>query len=135
MEQKKKQQYVDTLDNTAKIRYLEKLQLVGGIDPYEIAKKEWTSDNSRWPSIAYPDIVNYMVSTSSTYTMEAFKCYKSLDAHKYFTDGWVRDVVSVHVEVGSEERCLLSARVRHSQRFVNFKLDFIPDLQIYYKLL
>ena len=49
-------------------------------------------DASHLPEVQYPDIVNYCVFTKGAYTMEEFKCYKSLDSFNQFHSGWVSDV-------------------------------------------
>lgn len=76
-------------------RYLEKIQLVNSQDPYLLMKDNcvvWTTDLEIVPSIAYPDIFNYLVLTKSAYTLEEFKSYKSLDAYNFFVSGWVSNV-------------------------------------------
>ena len=40
-------------DEDAKKRHLEKLDVTGGIDPYETKKKEWKDDVDLWPSITH----------------------------------------------------------------------------------
>ena len=37
----------------------------------------------------YPDLYHYLIYTTSFNTQEEIRNYKSLDAYKYFTDGWV----------------------------------------------
>ena len=38
---------------------------------------------------SYPDIVVYLLHTTSFATLEEVKNYKSLQSFKYFTSGWV----------------------------------------------
>ena len=66
-------------DNDAKKRYLEKLKFTGGIDPYEIGRKEWTDDVDLWASITHINLAMYLVLTPSPYTGEELLNYKSLD--------------------------------------------------------
>ena len=44
------------------------------------------------PNIEWPDIFNYLVNSSSTYTFKTLKNYKSLEAYQYFVAGWVKEV-------------------------------------------
>jgi hypothetical protein len=54
--------YRDTLDTITKARYLDKLKIIDGEDPYEVNKGEWKkTDIEKWPDLCYPDIVNYLV--------------------------------------------------------------------------
>lgn len=42
-----------------------------------------------WHFIRYPDLYHYLIYTASFKTKEEVKNYKSLEAYKYFIDGWV----------------------------------------------
>ena len=60
--------YIDTLDRVSKERYLAKIDLLCGLDPYANSGKSlavtvtgMSSDYDGLPSITYPDIVNYLV--------------------------------------------------------------------------
>ena len=72
---------------TAKRRYKEKLEKLGGLeDPYlhwrlGIREEEWQN----WPQVEYPDIFNLLIECPSLYTGESLKAYKSLDAYNYYT--------------------------------------------------
>lgn len=77
--------YRDSLDTITKARYLDKLKIIDGKDPYEINKAEWNkTDIESWLDICYPDIVNYLVYCQSAYTLAELKAYKSLQAYNYF---------------------------------------------------
>ena len=71
-------------------RYNEKISLIG-CDPYKIPKVELSADKELYPSISYPDIVNYLVFARSAFNTEQFMSYKSLEAYTFFTSGWVRE--------------------------------------------
>ena len=61
-----------------------------------------------WPEV---DIFNYLISTTSPYTREQLKAYKSMDGYNFFIQGWVgKAEVLVEYEV-----VILKATVRHSQ--------------------
>ena len=93
----KKQQKIHLydLDGTAKERYLSKLSVIGGQDPYEILS--WSEDPQILPKITYPDIVNYLLFSPSPYTMDDLKSYKSLEAYNYFVSGWLRERKAVEI--------------------------------------
>lgn len=59
-------------------------------------------DQQQWPDVEYPDILNYLIATLSLYTQQQSKTYKSLEAYKYFVDGWIINVsfhlVLVHIQ-------------------------------------
>ena len=84
-----------SLSGDVKTRYLHKIGLVGGTDPYEISKKDWSHDKSRWPELDYFDMVNYQVYSLSHYIIDEMRSYKSLDSYNYFVHGWVHDVSDV----------------------------------------
>ena len=67
-------------------------EVVPGVDPYTIPKKDWSEKVDDYPSILYPDIVNYIIFTPSAYTSDDLKSYKSLQAYNNFIEGWVKDI-------------------------------------------
>jgi hypothetical protein len=81
--------YRDGLSGTELNRYDDKINLLGGTDPYQISK--WSSDVSLLPTVTYIDIVNYLLWTPSAYTKEDLKSYKGLEAYNQFVNGWVRE--------------------------------------------
>ena len=84
--------YSASLEGKSKERYQRKLALIDGVDPYTISKKDWSEKVDDYPSISYPDIVNYLIFTPSAYTSDDLKSYKSLQAYKNFIEGWVKDI-------------------------------------------
>ena len=78
------------LNPTERKRYEEKIKLIG-VDPYKLKKSDFTTNKDFYPSLQYPDIVNYLVLSRSAYTTDQFMAYKSLDAYRFFTSGWVRE--------------------------------------------
>ena len=55
--------YSASLEGKSKERYQQKLALIDGVDPYTIPKKDWSEKVDDYPSISYPDIVNYLIFT------------------------------------------------------------------------
>ena len=104
---KVKHLYRDTLEPVVKARYLEKLRLVGGTDPYELSNKSFSEDKKLLPSITYPDIVNYLLFSPSPYTSEDLKGLKSLDAYNQAQNGWVSDIRAINMN----DRRLVRAKV------------------------
>ena len=74
--------YLQDLQVKVKERYLQKIDLINGLDPYSINKKDWTSTKvDDYPSVTYQDIVNYLIFGASPYSSDDLKSYKSLDAY------------------------------------------------------
>ena len=72
--------YYEEFDTVAKKRYREKLTLdIAGLscDPY--ISTVISGNSQLWPKVEYPDIFNYLINTTSSYTKERLKAYKSLD--------------------------------------------------------
>ena len=89
-------------------RYKEKIDHIGGQDPYEVPNGSLSQDPKFLPSITYPDIVNYLIFNQSHYTKDELKAYKGLDAYQLFVSGWVREMGTlVH-----DGNCLVKAKVR-----------------------
>ena len=66
------------------------LEKLGGMtDPYLNWQSEASIDWQLWSDVEYPDIFNYLIESTSVYTGESLKAYKSLDAYKYSLSGWV----------------------------------------------
>ena len=110
--------YYLQLADTARERYREKLQKLGGLaDPYLEKSRDGHSsvDWQLWPEVEYPDIYNFLIATPSLYTGDSLKAYKSLDAYNYYTSGWVDNVMvfTIHCRPGT---FLVTARVKHSQK-------------------
>ena len=65
--------YIDSLVPDAKKRYKEKIALVDDIDPYATNKKTWSTAVADYPTVMYPDIVNYLLLTKSAFFGACFQ--------------------------------------------------------------
>ena len=89
-------EYFETLEPTARQRYIKKLellQLTENDDPYA-AKNEhyFVDDMTLWPSVEYGHIFCYFVERPGVYSKRELMQWKSLDAYEYFQAGHVRTV-------------------------------------------
>ena len=83
-------EYYSTLTGPTKAKYRQKVN-VCGFDPFILKKSECSENVADFPSISYPDIVNYLdlvVQTSWT-TGQEIKAWKSMAAYNFFISGWV----------------------------------------------
>ena len=85
------------VDRDYKNKYIEKLKLINGQDPYELPKHTRQDDISLWPSITYVNACLYLVLRKSPNTEEDMLNYKSLDSFINFQKGWVREVLVAEV--------------------------------------
>ena len=89
--------YAEGLPGNAKTRYLEKLQLLNGVDPFLLARTAGTGGNDSAPTQYLPpveatDLVSFLVLETSFVTAKQFKAHKSMEAYNQFVSGWVKDV-------------------------------------------
>lgn len=81
--------FTKCLSDNVKERYKEKMDLCGGIDPYQIKGCELSDNYKMFPKTTFFDVSNYLVDGTSFVTSNAFRAYKSLDAWKWHKSGWV----------------------------------------------
>ena len=74
-------EYQSTLDLEAKKRYKEKLVLKSEQipDPYAVPQEEWVDDITKWPTVLYGDIYNYLIESKGRYTQQSLRAFKSLE--------------------------------------------------------
>ena len=84
--------FASTLDPPSQKRYNEKTELIENKGPYTLSENEFSVDFGNFPSISYPNIVNYLVFIPSPYSADDMKAYKSLETYNQVIEGWVRDV-------------------------------------------
>ena len=80
-------------DVEGKKHYLEKIRVIGGLDPYETPRSDWQDDVDLWPSVSSVHIGMYLLVTPSPYTGQDLVNYKSLDCYINFLSGWVREIL------------------------------------------
>ena len=83
--------YCTTLDSLSRDRYFGKVTGTINEDPYLIPYESLLHDD--WPELTFADMFNYLVCGISAYTSNELKCYKSMDAYKFFIDGWVQYIL------------------------------------------
>lgn len=96
-----------------KARYLSKIELCEGIDPYKLKENEMTRNYEDLPKVGYINLFNYFVLTTSSYTLEQMCAYKSLEGYKHFASGWVKNIC---VKKNPNDKRIIVASVRHSMR-------------------
>ena len=106
--------YADKLPNEAKVRYLQKLSLIDGVDPFEVSTSG--GNDCPLPPVDASDIVSYLVLQTSFISAKQFKAHRSMEAYNQFSNGWVKDVRAC-AAVG--EKLIVTGRVsRLSLRFL-----------------
>ena len=76
--------------------YQEKIDLVWGLDLYEIPKSQWVDSVDLWPTRIH--VCTYLILTPSPYLKRDLLNYKSLDCYQNFVYGWVRDVMMKYID-------------------------------------
>ena len=100
--------YYEELDTVAQKRYREKLNIAGLSCVAIVFFLPGPNNRQLWLEVEYPD---YLIRTTSPYTREQLKAYKSMDGYNFFIQGWAGKVeVLVEYEV-----VILKATVWHSQ--------------------
>lgn len=82
--------YARVLDKPARLRYLVKVRLCGGVEPLELQDAGLQRDVELLPRVDFTDIKDYLVHATSFVSREQLKAYKSMDGYNYLTSGWVQ---------------------------------------------
>ena len=90
-------EYIQSLPPDVRKRYQTKTAAIG-CDPYSIVVGDFSKDVTKWPQVGFLDIINYLIDSPSAYTSEQLKKYKSLDAYKFYQDGWIRQILHKKIE-------------------------------------
>ena len=65
--------YFESLDPPSRKRYMEKISVIGGIDPYAIKSEKFDCNIENFPAVTYRVIVNYLIFGSSPFTANQLK--------------------------------------------------------------
>lgn len=87
--------YFDELVGPTRARYEAKIDMCNGVDPYKLhIGRDATKDAELLPPTTHVDIINYLVLSTSYISLQQMKAYKALDAHNYFTSGFVKNIAA-----------------------------------------
>ena len=93
--------YAEGLPGEAKTRYLEKLYLLNGLDPFLLASNVGPKNDSPStcdiPPVEATDLVSFLVLETSFVTAKQFKAHKSMEAYNQFVSGWVKEVCAWNI--------------------------------------
>ena len=89
--------YLAGLNLDDKKSYEEKLKKISSIDPYNLRASFYSNSSENWPNIEFPDIVNYLLFSSSRYTNDQLKAYKSHDSGNFSFQQISPSLVSSHL--------------------------------------
>ena len=81
------------VSDASRRRYKDKLELIDGMDPYEVPKSDWKDNVDLWPAVTHVHACMYLILTPSPYSESDMLNYKSLDSYQNFVKGWVRQVL------------------------------------------
>ena len=80
--------YLTTVeDHSWKERYLEKLRILQGVDPYKISNSKWIDDVNLWPGVTYIHIGVYLLLDPSPFSSEELLNYNTLASYVNFISG------------------------------------------------
>jgi len=82
--------YAEDLPSDAKAWYREKLEVIGGYDPFLSGRIGELVDC--FPDVESSDLVSYLVLQTSFILAKQYKARKGLEAYNKFVCGWVKDV-------------------------------------------
>ena len=68
--------YRESLTAENQNRYDEKLKFTAGIDPYSVSASFYSESMDKWPEIEFPDIMNYLLFTTSRFYEGATKGFQ-----------------------------------------------------------
>lgn len=111
-----KKNFIEPITVADSKRYGEKLTYKGRrlLDPYyEVASEKWSRELVSLPCVTFPDIFCYCVMKTGFYTNQQLKAYRSLEAHNYFENGFVQELLTARA---CDDAVFIKAKVLPSQR-------------------
>ena len=103
--------YAKGLHGKAKRRYLKKLHLLNGLDPFLLASKVGPEKDSPstcdLPPVEATHLVSFLVLETSFVTAKQFKAHKSMEAYNQYVSGWVKEVCAWNIN----HKCVVTGRV------------------------
>ena len=85
--------YAERLPSEAKEGYMQKISVIGNIDPFTIVQSQGVQQCSL-SAVDASNLVSYLVLRTSYISAKQFKAHKSLEAYNQFANGWVKQVES-----------------------------------------
>lgn len=80
-------------------RYVQKIAVIRGYDPYTFTKDQYLNDVKDFPKVWLLDISAYFVHSHNPYcTDQQLKAFKSLQAYKYYDAGFIENMNCVKVD-------------------------------------
>ncbi|KAG0433259.1 hypothetical protein HPB47_020110 [Ixodes persulcatus] len=72
--------------------------MCNGVDPHTLGiGADPTPDADVQPATTHMDIINYLVLSTNYVSLQQMKAFKTLDAHNYFTSGWVKSLKAMRL--------------------------------------
>lgn len=100
-------------------RYKEKIEkFCDGIDPNVLKIKNCSDTLPR--NVIHFDIITYCINKDSAYTLERFRCFKSMDSYLFFESGFVLEIGCKRIRNGSLVLAKVSALKVHDFYFLYY---------------
>ncbi|KAK3918521.1 Alkaline nuclease [Frankliniella fusca] len=114
--------YIKCLTGLDLVRYRDFMKLCGGIDPCETNLKDCVFDEKLMPQVNLIHIMDHLVNTTRSSTMDKMRNYNSSDAYRFLVvDGWVKSIL---LKKTPNNHILCLGRVKHS-----FQVDAPDNMQ------
>lgn len=104
--------YARQLGEANKKKYLDKIAVLKGTDPYSLSVKTFTLALDSLPKITTEAITDFLIFRISSESQKEIRAYKSLDAFAQFACKWVEDIKAQEIR---DCLCIIG-KVMHSQK-------------------